>query len=102
MQFVIRHNKSLLFCFLPTAVPLALAVPLHGVSIATVAVHVKLNEPALLNVARLPSMSALMTSLNKCVDEAGLEVQISTSPTANVPPDGVIVTSGGQSVHKGA
>jgi len=105
LRHAVRHNinsESLLLRFLPTAVPLTLALPLHGVSIATVAVQVKLNEPSSLNVAVLASVSALMTSVKEYVDNVLPELQVSTSPTANGPADGVIVTSGGQTVQKGA
>ena len=73
---------------------------LHGVSIATVAVQVKLNEPSSLNVTVLPSVTVPSLSVNEYVDKVESEVHVSTLPTAIVPPDGVIVTSGGQSVHK--
>jgi len=92
-----------IFCFLPTAVPLTLAVALHGVSISTVAVQVKLNEPSSLNVTVLPSVTVPSLSVNEYVDKVESELQASTSPTAIVPPpDGVIFTAGGQSVQKHA
>jgi len=78
------------------------AVALHGVVIATVAVQVKLNEPSSLNVTVLPTVTVPSLSVNEYVDKAESEVQVSTSPTANGPADGVIVTSGGQSVQKGS
>ena len=75
---------------------------LHGVSIATVAVQVKLNEPSSLNVTVLPLVTVPSLSVNVYVDKVESEVQVSSSPTAIAPPsDGVIVTSGGQSVQKG-
>jgi len=74
-----------------------LAVALHGVSIATVAVQVKLNEPSSLNVTVLPSVTVPSLSVNVYVDNVEEEVQVSTSPIANGPSDGVMVTVGAQS-----
>jgi len=54
-----------------------LAVALHGVSIATVAVQVKLNEPTSLNVTVLPSVTVPSLSVNEYVDKAESEVQVS-------------------------
>jgi len=54
-----------------------MAVPLHGVSIATVAVQVKLNEPSSLNVTVLPSVAVPSVSVNVYVDKAESEVQVS-------------------------
>jgi len=74
---------------------------MHGVSIATVAVQVKLNEPSSLNVTVLPSVMVPSLSVNVYIDKVESDVQVSTSPTAIVPPDGVIDTAGGQSVEQG-
>jgi len=79
---------------------MTLVLALHGVSIATVAVQVKLNEPSSLNVTVLPLVTVPSLSVNEYVDKVESEVQVSTSPTAIVPPAGVIVTSGGQSAQK--
>jgi len=74
----------------------------HGEAIATVAVQVQLNEPSSLNVTVLPSVTVPALSVNVYVDKVESEVQVSTSPTAIVPPDGEIVTLGGQSTDKSA
>jgi len=79
-----------------------LALAVHGVAIAIVAVQVKLNEPSSLNVTVLPSVTVPSLSVNLYVVNVLSDVQVSTSPTANGPADGVIVTSGGQSVQKRA
>ena len=73
---------------------------LHGGSVAIVAVQVKLNEPSSLNVTVFPSVTVPSLSVIVYVDNADGEVQVSISPTANGPTDGVIVTAGGQSVQK--
>jgi len=76
-----------------------LAVALHGGSVAIVAVQVKLNEPSSLNVTVLLSVTVPSLSVNVYVDKVESDEQVSVSPTANGPSDGVIVTSGGQSVQ---
>jgi len=59
------RRAHLLLSFLPTAVPLMLALALHGVSIATVAVQVKLNEPSPLNVTVFPLVTVPSLSVNE-------------------------------------
>jgi len=71
----------------------------HGEAIATVAVQVKLNEPSSLNVTVLPSVTVPSLSVNVYVDKVESEVQVSSSPTANGPEDGDIVTLGAQSAN---
>ena len=69
-------------------------------AIATVAVHVKLNEPSSLTVTVLPTVTVPSLSVNEYVDRAESEVHVRTSPTANGPADGVMVTVGAQSTDK--
>jgi len=59
-HLIIISKKRLL----PTAVPVTLTLALQGVSIATVAVQVKLNEPSSLKVTVLPLMTTLLRLLN--------------------------------------
>jgi len=77
-----------------------LALALHGEAIATVAVQVKLNEPSSLNVTVLPSVTVPSLSVNVYVAKVESEVQVSSSPTANGPADGVMVTVGAQATNK--